>query len=286
MSSTGDIGKKARREHARELARQEREAAKRRQKRNRLFIQGGVVLGALAIVAVIVVVVATSTSTSSVSPKNMASDGILFTGDGTAVSPVTTKALEPGADPVATDNSDSTAAVNIVTYIDYACPICQSFEAANAEQITGWVTQGAATLEIHPISILDRVSLGTKYSSRAANAAVCVANYDPDQYMAVNDALFAGQPEENTSGLDTAALKKLVADAGADSDEVASCISDKTFADWVTTATDRVTSGKLASDTVTEFVGTPTVLVNGELYQGSITDAEAFASFVAEVAAA
>ena len=286
MSNPAENGKKARREHARELARQEREAAKRKQKRNRLFLQGGVVVGVLAIVAIIVVVVATSTSTSSVSPKNMASDGILFTGDGTAVAPVTTTALEPDADPVPTDTSATDAAVNIVTYIDYACPICQSFETANAEQITGWVAQGAATLEIHPISILDRVSLGTKYSSRAANAAVCVANYEPDQYMAVNDALFAGQPEENTSGLDTAALKTLVADAGADSDEVASCISDKTFADWVTTATDRVTDGELASDTVTEFVGTPTVLVNGELYQGSITDAEAFAAFVAQVAAA
>jgi len=284
MSNTGDIGKKARREHAREIARQEREAAKRRQKRNRLFLQGGIVVAVLAVVAVIVVVVASSTSVSSVSPKNMASDGILFTGDGSTVAPVKTAALEPGEDPVATDSTD--AAVSIVTYIDYACPICQSFEAANAEQITGWVAQGAATLEIHPISILDRVSLGTKYSSRAANAAVCVANYEPDQYMAVNDALFAGQPEENTSGLDTAALKTLVADAGADSDEVASCISDKTFADWVTTATDRVTDGELASDTVTEFVGTPTVLVNGELYQGSVTDAEAFAAFVAQVAAA
>jgi len=286
MSNPSDTGKKARREHARELARVEREAAKRRQKRNRLFLQGGIVAIVLAVAAVVVVVIASSTSVSAVSPKNMASNGILFTGDGTAVSPVATKALEPGADPVASDTSATDAAVNIVTYIDYACPICQTFESANSEQITGWVAQGAATLEIHPISILDRVSLGTKYSSRAANAAVCVANYEPDQYLAVNDALFAGQPEENTSGLDTAALKTLVADAGADSDEVASCIGDKTFADWVTAATDRVTDGELASDTVTEFVGTPTVLVNGELYQGSISDAEAFAAFVAEVAAA
>jgi protein-disulfide isomerase len=286
MSKPEETGKKARREHARELARQEREAAKRRQKRNRLFLQGGVVLAVLAIAAVIVVVVASSSSVSAVNPKNMASNGILFTGDGTTLSPVETAAVPVGADLIPTDDSATDATVNIVTYIDYACPICKNFEEANAEQLKSWVTSGDATLEIHPISILDRVSLGTKYSSRAANAAVCVANYEPDQYMAVNDALFAGQPEENTSGLDTAELKTLVADAGADSDEVASCIQDKTFSDWVTSATDLVTSGSLASDTVTEFVGTPTVLVNGELYQGSVTDADAFASFVAEVAAA
>jgi len=285
MSNTADSGKKARREHARELARQEREAAKRRQKRNRVFIQSGIIVAVLAVVAIVTLVIVNSTTTSTVNPKNMASDGILFTGDGTTVSPVTTKALKVGADPVATDTSALDSTVNIVTYIDYACPICQSFETTNAEQIDGWVASGEASLEIHPISILDRVSLGTKYSSRAANAAVCVANYDPDNYMAVNDALFAQQPEENTSGLDTAALKTLVADAGADGDDVASCIGDKTFGDWVTAATDLVSSGKLASDTVTEFVGTPTVLVNGQLYQGAVDDADAFATFVSQVAA-
>jgi protein-disulfide isomerase len=283
MSNTAD-GKKARREHAREVARQEREAAQRRRKRNRLLVQGGVIVALLAAVTVVTLVIINATTTTTVNPKNMASDGILFTGDGTTLAPVTTKALPLDADPTPTDTSALDAAVNIVTYIDYACPICQTFETTNAEQITGWVTSGEASLEIHPISILDRVSLGTKYSSRAANAAVCVANYDPDNYMAVNDALFAQQPEENTSGLDTAALKTLVAGAGANSDEVASCIDDKTFGDWVTNATDRVTSGELASDTVTEFVGTPTVLVNGELYQGAVDDPEAFASFVAQVA--
>jgi protein-disulfide isomerase len=286
MSNPADNGKKARREHARELARQEREAAQRRKKRNRLFVQGGVIVAILAVVAVVTLVIVNSTMTSAINPKNMASNGILFTGDGTTVSPVTTKAVAIGADPVATDTSTLDSVVNIVTYIDYACPICQTFEATNAEQINALVASGDASLEIHPISILDRVSLGTKYSSRAANAAVCVANYDPDNYMAVNDALFAQQPEENTSGLETSALKTLVADAGADSDEVASCIDDKTFSDWVTAATDRVTAGELASDTVTEFVGTPTVLVNGQLYQGAVDDAEAFATFVAQVAAA
>jgi len=285
MSNTADTGKKARREHARELARQEREAAQRRKKRNRLFVQGGVIVAILAVVAVVTLVIVNSTTSSAINPKNMASDGILFTGDGTTVSPVTTKALPIGDDPVPTDTSTLDSVVNIVTYIDYACPICQVFETTNAEQIDGLVASGDASLEIHPISILDRVSLGTKYSSRAANAAVCVANYAPDDYMAVNDALFAQQPAENTSGLDTAALKALVSDAGADSEEVSSCIGDKTFGDWVTAATDRVTDGELASDTVTEFVGTPTVLVNGQLYQGAVDDADAFASFVAQVAA-
>src|SRR5687768_16211323 len=102
MTNPAD-GKKARREHARELARQEREAEKRRRKRNKLFLQSGIIVAVLAVVAIVAVVIVTSTTSSAVNPKNMASNGILFTGDGTTVSPVTTAALEVGDDPVATD---------------------------------------------------------------------------------------------------------------------------------------------------------------------------------------
>ena len=286
MTNAADGGKKARRDHARELARQEREAAKRRAKRNRLLIQGGAILAVLAVATVVAVVIATSTTTSATNPKNMASDGILFTGDGTTISPVTTKALPAGSDPVPTDLSEHADTVNIVTYIDYACPYCNTFETTNAEQIASWVASGAATLEVHPISILDRMSLGTKYATRAANAAACVASNEPDTFLDVTAALFANQPEEQTSGLDTAALKKVVADAGADSDAVASCIGGKTYEDWVAAATDRVSNGELASTTVTEFTGTPTVLVDGQQYSGALDDASAFQAFVSSVAAA
>ena len=286
MTNGADGGKKARREHAREIARQEREADKRRKKRNRLLLQGGGIVAVLAVVAVVAVVIATSTPKSTTNPANMASDGILFTGDGTTVTPVLTEALEAGSDPVPTDTDALGDTVNIVTYIDYACPYCNDFETTNAEQIEGWVQQGAATLEVHPISILDRMSLGTKYATRAANAAACVASNEPDSFLDVSAALFANQPAEQTSGIDTAALKQLVADAGADGDAVASCIDDRTYESWVAAATDRVSNGELASTTVTEFTGTPTVLVNGQQYDGALDDAEAFQAFVASVAAA
>ena len=286
MTNAADSGKKARREHARETARQEREAAQRRRKRNRLLLQGGGIVAVLAIVAIVAVVIATSTPKSTTNPANMASDGILFTGDGTTITPVLTKALKAGADPVPTDTEALGDTVNIVTYLDYACPYCNQFETANAEQIATWVQQGEATLEVHPISILDRMSLGPMYATRAANAAACVASNDPENFLAVNTALFANQPAEQTSGLDTAALKKVVADAGADSDEVASCIGDKTYESWVAAATDRVSNGELASETVTEFTGTPLVLVNGQQYGGAVDDAQAFQAFVASVSAA
>jgi protein-disulfide isomerase len=280
-----ESGKKARREHARETARIEREALKRRQRRNRMLLQGGIIVAVLAVVAVIALVVSTSTTAPSRSPANMASDGILFTGDGTTATAASTKALEAGSDPVPTDTAALDSAVNIVTYLDYACPYCNQFETTNAEQIDGWVTGGQASLEIHPIAILDRQFLGTKYSTRAANAAACVASFEPDAFRDVNAALFANQPKEGTSGLSDKELASIVAGAGASSGKVASCISDRTYGSWVTAATERATSGELASDTVTQFAGTPLVLVNGQQYTGALDDAAAFATFVQTVAA-
>jgi protein-disulfide isomerase len=280
-----ESGKKARREHARETARIEREALKRRQRRNRMLLQGGIIVAVLAVVAVIALVVSTSTTAPTRSPANMASDGILFTGDGTTATAVSTKALAAGSDPVPTDTAALDSAVNIVTYLDYACPYCNQFETTNAEQIDGWVTGGQASLEIHPIAILDRQFLGTKYSTRAANAAACVASLEPDAFRDVNAALFANQPKEGTSGLSDKELTSIVAGAGASSGKVASCISDRTYGSWVTAATERATSGELASDTVTQFAGTPLVLVNGQQYTGALDDAAAFATFVQTVAA-
>jgi protein-disulfide isomerase len=279
------LTKNQKREHARELARLNREAEKRRQRRRRWITQASVIVGALAVVALVAVVV-TSGGKSAAGPLNMLSDGIVVTGDGATTSALTTDGLAADAEPVATEwaNTDDTA--NIVVYLDYLCPYCGAFETANAEQITSMVTSGTATVEVHPISILDRLSNGTGYSTRAANAAACVADSAPDSFLAVNTALFATQPEENTDGPTDAELIAVVASAGADSSDVSTCITDGEFTDWVGEATDRALDGPLPHTEVESVEGTPTVLVNGTLYEGAVDDPQAFADFVAETVAA
>ncbi|PRY70132.1 protein-disulfide isomerase [Glaciihabitans tibetensis] len=276
------LTKNQKREHARELARETREAEQKRKKRRRLITQGSVILGALAIVAVVALVVTTSAKPTT-GPLNMLSDGIVITGDGSAATAVSTAALQPDSVPVATDVSESTDVANIVVYLDYLCPYCGNFENTNGEQIASWVTSGAATLEVHPISILDSQSLGSEYSTRSANAAACVANYDPDNFLAVNTALFADQPEEATTGLTDDELVELIAAAGSDGDDVASCITDGTFSEWVAGATERALEGPLPNTEVAAVTGTPTVLVNGSQYTGALDDPEAFSTFVTDV---
>jgi len=285
--------KSQKREHARELARVTREADRKKKLRRRWITQGSIAVAVLAVAAIAVFAITSNNNvaaTTAAGPLNMQSDGIVFTGTDGAATAVTTPALKAGADPVATSADSDASVAKIVTYIDYQCPYCKQFEDTNLTQIEAMVAAGTATLEVHPISILDNSSLGTKYSTRSANAAACVANYEPDKFLVVSAALFANQPEEGTSGLKNSALQSLVSDAGATNSKIASCITDGTygaFNKWVTAATARALAGPLPNTTVAAVSSTPTVLVNGAQYSGSLTDPTVFSAFVtAQVAAA
>lgn len=273
-----------RREHARELARITREAEQKRKRRRRWITQGSIVAAVLGIATVVVLVIANGTgpAASTAGPKNMLSDGIVVADEGSELAAVTTAALKPDAKPVATETTDAPGVAQIVVYLDYLCPFCGQFETTNAAQISTWVKSGTATLETHPISILDRLSSGSNFSTRAANAAACVANYTPDSFLAFNAALFAQQPAENTTGLSNDELASIAETAGATDKGVAACVTDETFAPWVETATQRALDGPLPNSDIEKLASTPTVIVNGITYKGSPDDSEAFAAFVNE----
>ena len=84
------------------------------------------------------------------------------------------------------------------TYIDFMCPVCNQFEQVYGAEIEGMVDDGDITLGIHPISILDDQSNGTQFSTRAANAAYCVAVADADASLPFLQAMFENQPAEQT----------------------------------------------------------------------------------------
>jgi protein-disulfide isomerase len=143
------------------------------------------------------------------------------------------------------------------------------------------MADGSATLEIHPVAILDS-SQNNDYSTRSAAAASCVANYEPDKFFDINSALFANQPDEQTgSGLTNAEILKVFKDAGVESDQITKCVNDQTFAKFVTNRTQSAVANTQLRNPSTGSFGTPTVFVNGERYQGGFTDAEQFKAFVA-----
>lgn len=143
------------------------------------------------------------------------------------------------------------------TYIDFMCPICNQFEQSYGPTLDQLVADDQITLNIHPISILDRASQRTQYSTRAASAAYCVAVDDPANVPAFVKALYAQQPSENTAGLDDATLASIATSAGA-SDAVTSCITDGTYEKFVTAMTQKTPVQPGQSG-----IATPTIAVDG-----------------------
>jgi protein-disulfide isomerase len=279
------LSKGGKREAAREQARLAREKQERRERLRRWLIPSGVAVVVIAVVVIIVLVASNSAPApqTTAGPKNMISDGILFTGvDGKAVATVT-PALKPGESPSPAPSPDG--AVQIVSYIDWSCPACKAFETANAGWIADQVASGKATLEVHPIAILNRLYQGSQYSQRANNAAACVANFDPDSFLTVQSAMYAKQPSETSSGLTNSKIIAVIHNAGLSDSRVDSCITGLTFDSWVTAATARFTANGSFVNPATGNQGTPTVLVNGHFYTGAVDDHAAFTKFFSTAAA-
>ena len=272
-----------RRDAAREKARILREEQKKRDRRNKLLIQGGVVVAILAVAALVVGLVLQNTKPAGPGPQNMASDGILLVGGESGIQAVETAAIPEGGEPTPTEPDESGTVANIVTYIDYLCPYCGQFETTNNETIRTMVESGAATLEVHPIAILTNKSAGTQYSLRAANAAACVAELSPEAFFDFNGLMFENQPEELSTGLTNDEIKSIASEAGAAS-SVDACIDDTRFKGWVQDATERALTGPIPNSELESVTGTPTVLVNGKQYVGSLEDTAEFQAFVLQAA--
>ncbi len=219
-----------------------------------------------------------------VAPANMLSDGILLTGSTNSttnqatLTPITTGALQADAKPVATDLTSYKQTANMVLYLDYASPKSESFNKANGGQIEQWLAAGYLTLEIHPLSL--STTAKNDYSKRAANALACVANSDPNNFLAVSDALLAAASTKKETTMPTAALQALVTKAGVTDTAVTSCISGYKYASWVTEATHRATHGGLLNANRKSLTSAPLVVVNKKVYTGKLTDNTALTTFI------
>jgi len=167
------------------------------------------------------------------------------------------QATAPGPAPESAIVNDETGAISfgsgkdeVDTFVDFMCPICGDFENQYGEELQTAAANDEITLNIHPVSILDRYSQNTKYSTRAANAMYCVAEESPDAALTFFNSLFTNQPEENSTGLTDDELASLAEQAGAGA--AADCIADGTYSNFVASQTSSH-----------EIKGTPTVELNG-----------------------
>jgi protein-disulfide isomerase len=231
------------REKARE-ARKARELAERqRRQRARVFRIGGLIIGALVVAIVVSIVITTGKGNDPV-----ASDKPLVT-------PAT--ATANGAFVV----GQATAPVKLEVYLDYMCPYCGRYDRANSGEIDKLIADGTVRLEMHPLAFLDRFSNGTKYSTRAANAIVTVAEKSPAQLLAFNAALFNNQPDEGTDGLKDADIARLATEVGVPQ-EVADTFAAGTYEPWLAQSTEAAFASGIS--------GTPTVKIDGTKFEGDL----------------
>lgn len=181
-------------------------------------------------------------------------------------------AADPGETPQNASINTETGAISVGdgpntldTYVDFMCPACRSFEEAYGDTINDQVDAGTLTLNIHPISILDRFSQGTEYSSRAAGAMYCVANTEPDKAVAFLEAMYSSQPAEQTAGLTDEQIVQIAEQAGVtDTETVGACITDGTFKTYAQGMTQQTPVQPGQSG-----ISTPTLVLNGETISNS-----------------
>lgn len=146
------------------------------------------------------------------------------------------------------------ATVRVVA--DLQCPVCQGFEAANGQTLEDEVNSGNAAVEYNIIAFLDESSMGARYSSRAANAAYCVAEADPTKFQKWVATMYQQQPQEGTQGLPDSKIVEIAAASGYTDPAVAQCITSDKYDGYVQKVTQDVLNSGIKA--------TPTVFVNGK----------------------
>ncbi|MFT4029964.1 MAG: thioredoxin domain-containing protein [Protaetiibacter sp.] len=274
------LSKKEQIARSREGAKIKRERERKRRIRNRILIACGLTVAVAVTGTATVVVLQARSREANAGPENMASNGLLLTGDGTTMTATRTDRLEEDDSPTPTAIDETDGIVAVTAYLDFADPDSMTFLTTNSDLET-WVTGGYVTLELHPVALVD-TAVNDDYSVRAANAFACVAQYAPDSAYAVAVAMASAYPADDADPPSDDELVLLVQNAGVTDDDAASCITDGRFRPWVTRVTERATSTGIPNTSIGALTAAPVILVNREQYTGEVSDADAFTDFVIE----
>lgn len=272
----------------REAVREKAQQVHVQQSRARLVRRTVLISGVVAAVAVVALVVTWAVggaaSKPQLSPDRATNDGFVVTsiaGSGDTTAPDSSASSTPVPQVASPSPTATTAApVEINVYVDYLSPSAREWQLANEPQLSSWVAQGAVTLTYHPVAMLTAKSNGTKYSLRAASAAVCVATYAPASLFQFNSDLLQRQPAVDSDGFSDKVLADIALANGSDDPKtLRECIETQAFASWAKAATERAVAGIEGSNGLA-LTGNSLVVVNGEAYLGEMTDPAEFSQFV------
>ena len=168
---------------------------------------------------------------------------------------------------VAKDGSKDPKAV-VSFYEDFLCPACGNFERGFGPTVSKLIDSGAIAADYYMVGLLSRPQ-NDDYSSRAANAAYCVADESVDAFRLFHTALYTKEIQPSETGTqfpNDTKLIEIAREAGAVG-KVPECVKSGKYTPMV---------DGLA--TAANIHATPTVRINGQDYQWSTPDA-----FVAKI---
>jgi protein-disulfide isomerase len=179
----------------------------------------------------------------------------------------------------------ASAPVTVDVFEDFQCPICLQFEQTTGADIAAKVKAGQIQVRYHTMAFLDNASSGNRYSTRAANAALCASDVNVDDFTKYHDILYGKdssgqqvQPEEGSHGRSNTQLLDYAKQAGIKANDLTtfqSCMSGELHKSLVAAITDNASQRGVT--------GTPTVMVNGKKL-GTVNKAS-FDAAVAKAAA-
>ncbi|MDF1606413.1 thioredoxin domain-containing protein [Nocardioides sp. YIM 152315] len=147
----------------------------------------------------------------------------------------------------------------IVIYEDFLCPYCGELERTTRDDLARLAGDGEVQVEYRPFNLLGGDD-DTSYSVRASGAfSIVLEESGPEVAKEFHDLLFENQPSERGPFPESSELADLAVEAGADDAAVRAAIEGDEGSDWVDRATSAATEAGVNS--------TPTVLLNGEVFQ-------------------
>lgn len=162
------------------------------------------------------------------------------------------------------------APLTVVEYASYTCPHCANFHAAV------WDEFRKNYIDTGKVRFVYREVYFDKYGLMAAVVARCGG---PEKYFGISDMFMEKQSEWLASGDDagiTDAVKKIGLAAGLTSDQINACLAD-------TEQQKAMIDVYQMNTTKDKIEGTPTLIINGELYSGEMSYAEFAAKLDAEL---
>jgi protein-disulfide isomerase len=162
------------------------------------------------------------------------------------------KSIRVASSKLITKDGSTEPKVVLSFYEDFLCPHCGKFEKDFGPTVNQLIDTGAVAADYTMVSIFNAPQFQT-FSARSGAAAYCVADVSTDAFRRFHAAMFAQQPNEQTTSFpDNARLIEIAREAGAGG-SVPDCINSEKYVPMV--------QGMAAAAKIT---ATPTVKINGE----------------------